>query len=109
MPYRQRTMLAKPEPACPPLPALNLKFVAHHGQVGFQRIAGWEELVGSDVIVAHRLLKNTVGDALGLDAYVLYTQPLVDAMGIDDPAAAFVRHATDNEGGGGGGGWGRGV
>jgi len=84
--------------ACVLIPALNLKFVAHHGQVGFQRIAGWEELVGSDVIVVHRLLKNDVGATLGLDAYALYTQPLVDAMGIADPAASFARHSAEYEG-----------
>jgi hypothetical protein len=84
--------------ACILIPALDLKFTAHHGTVAFQRIAGWEELVGSDVIVVHRLLKNHVEEAVGITAYALYTQAVIDAMGITDPAAGgLVRHAETYE------------
>jgi len=74
--------------ACVRMPGLDLKFVAHHGLVARQRMAGMEELVGSDVVVVHRLLKNHVSEELGVPAYVLYTDALVGAMGLDDPAAA---------------------
>ena len=47
--------------------------------------------LGSDVIVVHRLLKNHVADSLGLSAYALYTDALVQAMGLRDPAAAGMR------------------
>src|SRR4249920_2575659 len=46
--------------ACIRMPGLDLKFLAHHGTILRQRMAGREELVGSPVIVAHRLLKNAV-------------------------------------------------
>jgi class 3 adenylate cyclase len=46
--------------ACMRIPDLNLKFVVHSGVVARQRMAGLEELVGRDVIVVHRMLKNTV-------------------------------------------------
>ncbi|HEY5629729.1 MAG TPA: DUF2652 domain-containing protein, partial [Candidatus Limnocylindrales bacterium] len=85
--------------ACILVPNLDLKIVAHHGEVIRQRIANWEELVGSDVIVVHRLLKNHVEEATGARAYALYSQGCVDAMGLADPAAAeLVRHAEDFEG-----------
>ncbi len=74
--------------ACVRIPGLDLKFVAHHGRVAFQRMAGMEELVGSDVVLVHRLLKNRVGEDLASSAYVLYTAALVREMGPDDPAAA---------------------
>jgi uncharacterized protein YndB with AHSA1/START domain len=74
--------------ACTRMPTLDLKFVVHHGRVARQRMAGREELVGSDVIVVHRLLKNTVHEALGLGAYAFYTDACVRAMGIEDPRAA---------------------
>ena len=74
--------------ACVRIPGLDLKFVAHHGLVARQRMAGREELVGSDVVVVHRLLKNRVSEELGVPAYALYTDALVGAMGLDDPAAA---------------------
>jgi len=73
--------------ACDRIPSLDLKFVAHHGMVARQRMAGRDELVGSDVIVVHRLLKNGVVDRLGIAAYALYTEALLAAMGIRDPAA----------------------
>ena len=74
--------------ACVRMPGLDLKFVAHHGSIARQRMAGREELVGTDVVVVHRLLKNRIGEDLGVPAYVLYTDALVRAMGLEDPAAA---------------------
>ena len=75
--------------ACIRMPNLDLKFLAHHGTVGRQRFAGREELVGSPVIAAHRLLKNAVTEQTGIAAYVLYTEDCLRAAGIDDPARAL--------------------
>jgi hypothetical protein len=77
--------------ACVRMPGLDLKFVAHHGLVARQRMAGREELVGSDVIVVHRLLKNRIAESLDVPAYVLYTDALVQAMGLADPTTAGMR------------------
>ena len=65
------------------IPDLNLKFVVHHGTILRQRVAGREELLGSNVIVVHRLLKNTVVEATGIEAYALFSQGCVDAMDVD--------------------------
>ena len=83
--------------ACDRIPDLNLKFVVHHGQVIRQRVAGSEELLGSDVIVVHRLLKNDVAEQWGIGAYVLFTQAAVDAMAINPAALAMVRHVETYE------------
>jgi hypothetical protein len=72
--------------ACTRIPDLNLKFVVHHGMALRQRVAGSEELLGSDVIVVHRLLKNEVVERLGVSAYALFTQAAIDAMAIDPEA-----------------------
>ncbi|MEO8461977.1 MAG: DUF2652 domain-containing protein [Chloroflexota bacterium] len=72
--------------ACIRIPDLNLKFVTHHGIALRQRVAGREELLGPDVIVVHRLLKNEVVERLDIPAYALLTQATADAVGID-PAA----------------------
>jgi len=77
--------------ACSRIPGLGLKFVAHHGAVVRQRMAGREELVGTDVVLVHRLLKNRVSEELGVPAYALYTDTLVGAMGLEDPAKAGMR------------------
>ncbi len=92
--------------ACILVPRLDLKVVAHHGRVIRQRIAAREELVGSDVIVVHRLLKNHVAEATGASAYGLYTDACAIAMGLDDPrAAGLIPHREEFEGVGEIGGW----
>jgi len=85
--------------ACVLVPKLDLKVVAHHGEVVRQRIGGWEELVGSDVIVVHRLLKNHVVEETGFAAYAMYSEGCLAAMGLDDPAAAgLLEHREEFEG-----------
>ena len=85
--------------ACTLVPNLDLKVVAHHGRVIRQKVGGWEELVGSDIIVVHRLLKNHVPEATGFFAYALYTDACLTAMKIVDPAnAGFVEHVEAFDG-----------
>ena len=85
--------------SCNLVATLDLKLVLHHGPVVRQKIAGHEELVGSSVVVVHRLLKNHVIDEGGPRAYALYTDATLAAMGVDDPAAAgLTRHAEAFEG-----------
>jgi uncharacterized protein YndB with AHSA1/START domain len=85
--------------ACILVPRLDLKVVAHYGQVIRQRIASREELVGSDVIVVHRLLKNHVEEKTALAAYAMYTSACVAAMGLEDPGAAgLIEHRESFEG-----------
>jgi uncharacterized protein YndB with AHSA1/START domain len=78
--------------ACVLMPRLDLKVIAHHGSVIRHRVAGLEELVGSDVIVAHRLLKNHVVERLGVEAYALFSAPCIDAMGVDPGALGMAEH-----------------
>lgn len=59
---------------CKETKALKLKFVAHVGDVARQSIRGRNKLVGIDVILTHRLLKNTVP----IPEYVLVTEALWD-------------------------------
>ncbi len=82
--------------ACARMPGLDLKLLAHHGTILRQRMAGREELVGSPVIVAHRLLKNAVTETTGFHAYALYTEDCLRAAGVDDPAAlGLVEHREE--------------
>jgi uncharacterized protein YndB with AHSA1/START domain len=78
--------------ACVRIPDLNLKFVVHVGDVIRQKVFGLEELVGADVIVVHRLLKNTVVDSTGIEAYGLFSQASIDAYGIDPVVLGMIRH-----------------
>jgi len=56
--------------ACTNIEKLKLKVVVHSGRCAFYPIANLVELSGVDVIVVHRLLKNSVG----LSEYVLLTE-----------------------------------
>jgi hypothetical protein len=75
------------------IPDLNLKFVVHTGPVVRQEMAGLEELIGRDVIVVHRLLKNDVGERTGAAAYALLTDACATAMGLDPAALGMTPHA----------------
>jgi uncharacterized protein YndB with AHSA1/START domain len=68
--------------ACRAIPGLDLKFILHHGEYMVQTIAGIHELVGSDVNLVHRLLKNHVGEATGWRAYALITSSALEQLGL---------------------------
>ncbi len=78
--------------ACLLIPGLNLKFVAHHGSFARRPIAGREELTGTDVILVHRLLKNSVTETLGLRGYALFTEACIAALGIEPSALEMKEH-----------------
>jgi uncharacterized protein YndB with AHSA1/START domain len=79
--------------ACSRIPDLDLKFVVHHGEAILQKVAGRQELLGSDVILVHRLLKNEVVEQLGMNAYALITQACIDASGLDPAVLGMREHA----------------
>ena len=68
--------------ACRNIPNLDLKFIAHFGDYFVQDIMGTKELVGSDVNLIHRLLKNHVTESTGWHAYALFTKPCLDRLDI---------------------------
>jgi hypothetical protein len=78
--------------ACAAMGDLDFKFVAHHGEMVKQKMGGREELAGRDVIVVHRLLKNTVSEKLGGRAYALYSDACVQTVGIDPAAHGLMEH-----------------
>jgi uncharacterized protein YndB with AHSA1/START domain len=59
--------------ACRAIPTLDLKFMAHHGEYFEQDIMGTRELVGTDVNLIHRLLKNRLTESTGWRAYAMFT------------------------------------
>jgi hypothetical protein len=64
--------------ACKGIPSLDLKFFVHHGEYMLQHISGITELVGSDVNLIHRLMKNHVSETTGWRAYALFTESALD-------------------------------
>src|ERR1700761_4864423 len=62
--------------SCDQLDNLSLKFVAHEGEVAEQKVKRHVELAGLDVILVHRMLKNTVP----VPEYVLMTDPVAQSL-----------------------------
>ena len=63
--------------ACQRILDLKLKAVIHRGVAGFRKIRQFEELTGEDVILVHRLLKNTVAEK----EYILMTEKFYQLAG----------------------------
>jgi hypothetical protein len=64
--------------ACANMERLRLKTVVHAGTALFHKVGSFTELAGVDVIVVHRLLKNSV-DA---DEYILATEPAFEELNL---------------------------
>ena len=75
--------------ACQSVADLGLKVVAHRGDFATHQIAGGTELVGRDVILVHRLLKNEIAGRTGIVDYALYTEPLVRELGLKPEALGW--------------------
>jgi len=71
--------------ACTHIEKLRLKLIVHSGQALFHRIVNFDELAGVDVILLHRLLKNSVQ----ADQYLLVTE-----AGSNDVKLPETFHAT---------------
>jgi hypothetical protein len=83
--------------ACRQIPTLDLKFIVHHGSFVRRDLAGNEELTGRDVIVLHRLSKNSAAEALGTKGYVLLTDECMAALGLDGAALGMHHHVERYE------------
>lgn len=77
--------------ACAHSDLLTLKLVAHAGRAHFYKLGGFQELAGPDVIVLHRLLKNSVDSK----EYLLLTEAAYQLLGYDEQAPGFER-ATEH-------------
>lgn len=62
---------------CKNIDQLKLKVIFHHGEVAIKRVKQFEELAGEEVILAHRLMKNSVEE----DEYFLMSQPFYKLSG----------------------------
>lgn len=81
--------------SCAQLDNLSLKFVVHQGEVAEQRVKRHVELAGYDVILVHRMLKNTVP----VVEYVLMTDPV--AACLEEPVRSLCKplmHVFDDIG-----------
>jgi hypothetical protein len=79
--------------ACQNIPGLDLKMVIHYGEYGLQKLGDREELLGADVIVPHRMLKNEVIEKTGIESYALFSEAAALASNLAQLAYPLVPHS----------------
>jgi hypothetical protein len=82
--------------ACSSGITLDLKFVIHHGGYVVQAIAGRQELLGPDVNVVHRLLKNHASEMVGNNAYALLTEAAATHLNVPTSPALRLTERYDH-------------
>ena len=81
--------------SCQLAPQLDLKLFVHHGTYVRGRIAGRDELAGSDVILVHRLLKGVAAADARANGFALFTADAVEALGLE-PAGLGLKAAEES-------------
>ncbi len=79
--------------ACKNIPSLDLKMVIHYGEYVIQKLGDREELLGADVIVPHRMLKNSVIEQTGIESYALFSDAAAEASQLSQLAYPLVAHS----------------
>ncbi len=79
--------------ACQNMSSLDLKMVIHYGEYVIQKLGDREELLGADVIVPHRMLKNNVIEQTGIESYALFSEAAADASKLSQLAYPLVPHS----------------
>lgn len=81
--HARQTMIDKPVTAescrcgaCTNIHALSFKFIVHLSEFGVNKVGPFVKLVGADVVLAHRLLKNSVPG----HEYILLTKETLDLL-----------------------------
>ena len=80
--------------ACASIGSLDLKFVVHFGTYIVDSEGAGEDLAGPDVILVHRLLKNSVAGGGGPRAYAFLTEACLQRM---PPSFALPSHSESYE------------
>jgi len=67
--------------------------VIHYGEYVIQKLADREELLGADVIVPHRMLKNSVIEQTGIKSYALFSDAAAEASKLSQLAYPLIAHS----------------
>jgi hypothetical protein len=72
---------------CKQMNQLKVKVFVHHGEFIVKRVAQFEEIAGQDVILIHRLLKNTIPS----NEYLLVTESAMRKLRPEESSLSFER------------------
>ena len=76
---------------------LDLKMCIHYGEYIIQKLGDREELLGADVIVPHRMLKNHVIEKTGVKSYALFSEVAARQMNLSQYCEDLVPHSETYE------------
>ena len=85
--------------ACQNMSSLNLKLVIHYGEFGLQTLGSQTELIGSDVNIAHQLLKNSIIEKTGVTTYLFLSETAVAEMMLGDFVETLIPYTEIYENG----------
>ena len=83
--------------ACRNINKLDLKMCIHYGEYILQKLGDREELLGADVIVPHRMLKNHVIEQTGVKAYALFSEAAAQALHLSELSQPLIPHTESYE------------
>src|SRR6266542_2857297 len=76
---------------------LDLKMVIHYGEYLLQKLGDREELLGADVIVPHRMLKNSVIEKTRIKSYALFSDMAAQQLNLQEYCEKLVPHSETYE------------
>jgi hypothetical protein len=76
---------------------LDLKMCIHYGEYVIQKLGGREELLGAEVIVPHRMLKNRVIEQTGVKSYALFSEVAARKLDLLEYCETVVPHTESYE------------
>jgi len=83
--------------ACKNMSMLDLKMCTHYGEYLVQKLGDREELLGADVIVPHRMLKNHVIEKTHIKSYSLFSDVAAQKLNLLEYCAKLVPHSETYE------------
>lgn len=83
--------------ACRNMAMLDLKMCTHYGEYIVQKLGNREELLGADVIVPHRMLKNHVIEKTGIKSYALFSDVAGQRLNLSEYCEKLVPHSETYE------------
>ncbi len=83
--------------ACKNMGMLDLKMCIHYGEYLVQKLADREELLGADVIVPHRMLKNQVIEKTQVKSYALFSNTAAQVLNLSEYCRGLIQHSETYE------------
>jgi len=83
--------------ACKNIKFLDLKAAVHYGEYMLQKLGDKEELLGADVIVPHRMLKNSVIEKTGIKSYAIFSETAAQKLNLQNLCDPLIPHTETYE------------